>query len=182
MSVGNCAALKCVAQNSKRVILYGKILGLIFSDFDIIETLLFNHKVNRKKFKTNFFNTVIALWVIFTMTTAPSAFPIIPLPPSPNGCRKRAPEKSADPKNGNLSYRRRKTGQQLIIEWAKEMQMILDKYPENRSDYLLPVIRNPGINERCTHRNTGYNIKHNLKRISQTVGVTIPLTPLRCPS
>lgn len=47
---------------------------------------------------------------------------------------------------------------------------------KNKSDYLLPVIRNPGINERCTHRNTGYNINHSLKRISQTVGVTIPLT------
>lgn len=40
------------------------------------------------------------------------------------------PKKRLPPKNGNLSYRRRKTGQQLIIEWAKEMQMILDKYPE----------------------------------------------------
>ncbi len=29
------------------------------------------------------------------------------------------------------------------IEWTKEMQLILDKYPENASDYLLPIIRNP---------------------------------------
>lgn len=84
--------------------------------------------------------------------------------------------KKDDLKNGYVTYRRRKTGQQLIIEWTKEMQMILDKYPENKSDYLLPVIRNPGINERCTYRNTGYNINHNLKRIAGMVGVTIPLT------
>lgn len=84
--------------------------------------------------------------------------------------------KKTDLKNGYLTYRRRKTGQQLIIEWTKEMQMILDKYPENKTNYLLPVIRNPGLNERCTYRNTGYNINHNLKRIAGMVGVTIPLT------
>lgn len=84
--------------------------------------------------------------------------------------------KKSDLKNGYITYRRRKTGQQLIIEWTKEMQIILDKYPENKSEYLLPVIRNPGINERCTYRNTGYNINHSLKRIAGMVGVTIPLT------
>ena len=84
--------------------------------------------------------------------------------------------KKTDLKNGYVTYRRRKTGQQLIIEWTKEMQMILDKYPENKSDYLLPVIRNPGTNERCTYRNTGYNINHSLKKIAGMVGVTIPLT------
>ena len=66
--------------------------------------------------------------------------------------------------------------QQLVIEWTKEMQMILDKYPENASDYLLPIIRNPGTNERCIYHNVGYNINHNLKRIAGIVGVSIPLT------
>ena len=84
--------------------------------------------------------------------------------------------KKTDLKNGYVTYRRRKTGQQLIIEWTKEMQMILDKYPENATDYLLPIIRNPGTNERCTYRNMGYNINHNLKKIAKMVGVQIPLT------
>lgn len=84
--------------------------------------------------------------------------------------------KKSDLRNGYVSYRRRKTGQQLIIAWTKEMQVILDKYPENKSDYLLPIIRNPGTNERFTYRNAGYNINHNLKRIADMVGVTIPLT------
>lgn len=84
--------------------------------------------------------------------------------------------KKSDLKNGYITYRRRKTGQQLIIEWTKEMQLILDKYPENESDYLLPVIRNPCTNERCTYRNVGYNINHNLKSIAGMVGITIPLT------
>lgn len=84
--------------------------------------------------------------------------------------------KKSDLKCGHLTYRRRKTGQQLVIAWTKEMQMLLDKYPENRSDYLLPIIRNPGTNERCTYRNVGYNINHNLKRIASMVGIAIPLT------
>ena len=84
--------------------------------------------------------------------------------------------KKTDLKNGYVTYRRRKTGQQLIIEWTKEMQVILNKYPENESDYLLPIIRNPGTNERCTYRNVGYNINYNLKTIAGMVGVTIPLT------
>lgn len=84
--------------------------------------------------------------------------------------------KKSDLKNGYLTYRRHKTGQQLVIAWTKEMQMLVDKYPENRSDYLLPIIRNPGTNERCTYRNVGYNINHNLKRIATMVGLAIPLT------
>lgn len=84
--------------------------------------------------------------------------------------------KKTDLKNGHVTYRRRKTGQQLTIEWTKEMQMLLDKYPENDSDYLLPIIRNAGTNERYTYRNVGYNINHNLKTIAKKVGITIPLT------
>lgn len=84
--------------------------------------------------------------------------------------------KKSDLKNGYVTYRRRKTGQQLIIEWTKEMQLILNKYPENKSDYLFPVIRDPKTNERNTYRNAGYNINHSLKRIAEMVGVTIPLT------
>lgn len=84
--------------------------------------------------------------------------------------------RKADLANGYIIYRRRKTGQQLTIEWTKEMQLILDKYPENASDYLLPIIRNPGTNERYTYRNAGYIINHNLKKIAKKVGVSIPLT------
>lgn len=84
--------------------------------------------------------------------------------------------KKTDLRNGYVVYRRRKTGQQLVIEWTQEMQLILDKYPENKSCYLLPVIRNPGTNERCIYRNVGYKINHNLKIIAERVGVDIPLT------
>lgn len=84
--------------------------------------------------------------------------------------------RKSDLKNGYIIYRRRKTGQQLMIKWVKDMQEILNKYPENASDYLMPIIRNPGINERCAYRNAGYNINHSLKTIASLVGVSIPLT------
>lgn len=84
--------------------------------------------------------------------------------------------KKSDFKNGYITYRRRKTGQQLIIEWTKEMQIILDKYPENKSDYLFPIIRNTGTNERWVYHNIGYNINYSLKSVAKILGITIPLT------
>ena len=52
----------------------------------------------------------------------------------------------------------------------------MDKYPENHTDYLLPIIRKSGTNERRTYRNISYNINRNLKRIAGIIGLTIPLT------
>ena len=84
--------------------------------------------------------------------------------------------KKSDLQNGSVTYRRRKTGQKLIIGWEPEMQMILDKYPENHTDYLLPIITNSAVNERNTYRRTAYNINRNLKKIAVMVGVTDPVT------
>ena len=84
--------------------------------------------------------------------------------------------KKSDLQNGRVTYRRRKTGQQLIIGWEPEMQKILDKYPENKTDYLLPIITNPMTDERKTYRNKCYNINRNLKKIATMIGVSIPLT------
>lgn len=84
--------------------------------------------------------------------------------------------KKTDLNNGYLTYRRRKTGQQLTIEWTKEMQAIVDKYPDNPTQYLLPIIKTQGVNERCAYRNIGYNINHSLKKIAVKAGINIPLT------
>lgn len=84
--------------------------------------------------------------------------------------------KMSDLKSGYITYRRRKTGQQLTIEWTNDMQLVLDKYPENESDYLLPIIKTVGINERCTYRNVGYNINRGLKQISQMLNLNFRLT------
>lgn len=84
--------------------------------------------------------------------------------------------KKTDLKNGCLIYRRRKTGQRLTIEWTPEMQAILDKYTANPTQYLLPIIKKKGINERCAYRNAGYNINRSLKKIAEMVCAGVPLT------
>jgi len=84
--------------------------------------------------------------------------------------------KKTDLKNGFISYRRRKTGQLLTIKWTADMQLILSKYPENKSQYLLPIIKNININERYAYRNAAYNINHNLKKIADMLHIGIPLT------
>lgn len=84
--------------------------------------------------------------------------------------------KKSDLHNGHICYRRRKTGQQLIIEWTKDMQLILDKYPENDLDYLLPIICKRSDNERSVYRNVGYNINHHLKQVATMLNLSFRLT------
>lgn len=84
--------------------------------------------------------------------------------------------RKTDLRAGYIVYRRRKTGRQLVIKWTRAMQQIVDRYPDNNTGYLLPVIRNNSHNERNAYRNTSYNINHGLKRIGELVGVSIPLT------
>ena len=84
--------------------------------------------------------------------------------------------RKTDLENGHMTYRRRKTYQQLTIEWTKEMQMILDKYPENPTRYLLPIITKEEGNQRRHARNVNESINHHLKKVAEKVGVLSPLT------
>lgn len=60
--------------------------------------------------------------------------------------------KKTDLQNGILTYRRRKTGQLLTIKWDKCMAEIVAKYPDNQTDFLLPIIKEKG-NERRQYDN-----------------------------
>lgn len=84
--------------------------------------------------------------------------------------------KKTDLNHGHVVYRRRKTRQQLSVAWTPEMQKILDRYPKNETDYLLPIIRKTTANERCLLKNTGEKINRRLKAIGEMVGLSIPLT------
>lgn len=77
---------------------------------------------------------------------------------------------------GCITYRRRKTGQTLIIKWTADMQEILDKYTLNPTEYLLPIIINSSVAERVSYRRVGNHINYQLKKIAVMVGVTAPLT------
>lgn len=83
--------------------------------------------------------------------------------------------KKKDLQNGILSYRRRKTGQQLFIKWEKSMQEIIDKYPTNANGYLLPIIKTDR-NERLQYRNALRLVNNKLKEISLSTGLQTKLT------
>ena len=85
--------------------------------------------------------------------------------------------KKSDLKNGILTYRRRKTGQQLTIKWEKCMEEIVTKY-EDRSatQYLLPIITSPFANERIQYMNALSRVNVALKEVAHLVDLQIPLT------
>ena len=81
-----------------------------------------------------------------------------------------------DLQNGTLSYRRRKTGQQLFIKWEKCMQDILDKYPINETEYLLPIITKRDDDYRKQYANELHHVNYLLKKIGKLLDLPIPLT------
>lgn len=81
-----------------------------------------------------------------------------------------------DLQNGTLSYRRRKTGQQLFIKWEKCMQDILDKYPINETEYLLPIITKHDEDYRKQYANKLHHVNYLLKKIGKLLDLPIPLT------
>lgn len=84
--------------------------------------------------------------------------------------------KKKDLFNGILSYRRRKTGQQLFIRWEKCMQEIVNKYDNPLSEYLLPIIMPMNGDERTQYQNAMYLINRKLKDIGKMAGIQLPLT------
>ena len=81
-----------------------------------------------------------------------------------------------DLKNGYLSYRRKKTGQLLTIEWTEQMQAILDKYQPNPTLYLLPIILKENGNERRQYQNQMMKINRRLKDIAALTRLSVPLS------
>lgn len=78
--------------------------------------------------------------------------------------------------NGILTYRRKKTGQQLFIRWEKCMQEIIDKYPVNETEFLLPVITERDKEYRKQYTNALHRVNTLLKKIGEILDLPIPLT------
>ena len=83
--------------------------------------------------------------------------------------------KKTDIKNGILTYRRRKTGQELSIKWEKCMAEIIAKYPENKTDFRLPIIKDEG-DERRQYDNALHLVNYRLKELSTMLKLQRPLT------
>ena len=81
-----------------------------------------------------------------------------------------------DLQNGILSYRRRKTGQQLFIKWERCMQEIVDKYPINETEYLLQNITKRDEDYRKQYTNELHRVNHLLKKIGKQLDLPILLT------
>lgn len=84
--------------------------------------------------------------------------------------------KKKDLKNGILSYRRHKTGQQLFIKWEKPMQEIIAKYDTSATPYLLPIIQDMDADLRRQYRNAAHRVNLWLKKLGKQMGLSIPLT------
>ena len=106
--------------------------------------------------------------------------------------------KKTDLQNGILTYRRRKTGQELNIKWEKCMAEIVAKYPENQTVFLLPIITKQGngrnseshqaclngrvvtdegeANERRQYDNALHLVNYRLKELSTMLKLQRPLT------
>lgn len=83
--------------------------------------------------------------------------------------------KKSNLQNGILTYRRRKTGQELSIKWEKCMAEIVAKYPDNHTDYLLPIIKEKE-NERKQYDNALHLVNYRLKDLSKILKLQRPLT------
>lgn len=81
-----------------------------------------------------------------------------------------------DLSNGYVSYVRRKTGQQLRVRWERYMQAIVDKYPDNDTVYMLPIITRESVAERRQYLNKLLYINRKLKQIGQLARIPIPLS------
>ena len=78
--------------------------------------------------------------------------------------------------NGYITYIRKKTGQQLTIRWERSMQEIVDKYPENPTQYLLPIITRQDGTERKQYLNKILCVNRKLKQIARMAKIATPLT------
>ena len=84
--------------------------------------------------------------------------------------------KRSDVRQGELRYRRRKTGQVITVKWEKPMQEIVDAYYPYNDIYLLPIIKRVGKKERSQYRYTQYVVNNSLKAMGQRLMLPFGLT------
>lgn len=84
--------------------------------------------------------------------------------------------KKFDLNHGHITYRRRKTGQTLTVKWTNEMQCILDKYPQNKTEYLLPIVTSKSYSPYNQYRAKQFQINKWLKKVAKLIGLDMSLT------
>jgi len=95
--------------------------------------------------------------------------------------------KKSDIQHNVLTYRRRKTGQQLEMTINPEMRRIISSFSDATKDspYLFPIIKSPGTNEYRQYE-TGLKVQNRrLKQLAAWVGLSrssIQLSTINCSS
>ena len=84
--------------------------------------------------------------------------------------------KKTDLQGDFLSYCRQKTGQRITIRWEPCMQRLVDKYKNEGSPYLIPIITCPGEDEVRQYQNKIHLINHHLKKLGEELGLSSKLT------
>ena len=84
--------------------------------------------------------------------------------------------RKTDLRGSHFTYCRRKTGQMLTVEWIPEMQRILNLYPPNPTQYLLPIITKSGKSDRRQHLTMTENINRALNQIAAMADIDAGLT------
>jgi site-specific recombinase XerD len=84
--------------------------------------------------------------------------------------------RKSDLSDGTITYRRHKTNQLITIKWTDKMQQIVDTYPTNESQFLLPIIVNDGCDLRKAYVNVGQKINYHLKKLGKMLNISINLT------
>jgi integrase len=83
--------------------------------------------------------------------------------------------KHKDVRQGVISYRRQKTGQQLTIKVEKFAKEIMERYRSCDSEYIFPIIKGVG-DEYRQYKNSLRLVNNKLKTIGRMMGTKIKLT------
>lgn len=78
--------------------------------------------------------------------------------------------------NGFVVYNRRKTGQQLVVKWEKQMETIANKYLNPNNPFLFPIITKEDGTERKQYLNKMMLINRYLKKIAKLAKISTLLT------
>lgn len=84
--------------------------------------------------------------------------------------------KKRDLHNGEITYCRRKTRQQIKVKIEPETRMLIDSFGNSETDYLLPIITKKGCDAERQYESAYYRINRNLKKVGKMLGLETKLT------
>lgn len=84
--------------------------------------------------------------------------------------------RKSDIRNGILTYKRKKTGQQIRIRWEPQLAEIVSRYSGECDGYLLPLVKKSQGNEYYQYKRSQHTQNNRLKAIGKKLKLPDPLT------